>query len=72
MQEHAIYLTGKRVAARYGVSAMTRYRWEHDAKLGFPPPLIINNRKFWSVSDLEAWERRRSSFCSISVGNTTS
>jgi predicted DNA-binding transcriptional regulator AlpA len=59
MGDQAQYLSGKKVAARYGVSAMTRYRWEHNAKLGFPQALIINNRKFWSVTDLEAWERLR-------------
>jgi predicted DNA-binding transcriptional regulator AlpA len=59
MQEQPNYLTAKRVAARYGISSMTRYRWEHHPTLSFPKPLIINGRKFWSLPALEQWERRR-------------
>lgn len=59
MPKQAQFIPAQSVAARYGVSAMTRYRWERDAKLGFPRPIIINKRKFWAVADLEAWEGTR-------------
>jgi hypothetical protein len=48
-----------RVAARYGVASRTVERWQQDPKLEFPKPLVINTRKYWSVRDLESWERRQ-------------
>jgi predicted DNA-binding transcriptional regulator AlpA len=44
---------------RYGVSGVTLWRWENDAEINFPKPLIINNRKFYRRTDLEAWENSR-------------
>jgi predicted DNA-binding transcriptional regulator AlpA len=71
MPAQSQFITAKSVAARYGVSAMTRYRWERDAKLRFPRPIVINKRKFWAVPDLEAWENTRYSVAE-SFGNTSS
>ena len=53
------YLSGRKVDARYGTSPMTRWRWERNPTLGFPKPIIINGRKFWSQRALEEWERSR-------------
>jgi hypothetical protein len=53
------YLSGPKVDERYGTSPMTRWRWERSATLGFPKPLIINRRKFWSLRALKQWERSR-------------
>lgn len=53
------YLPTKRVLERYGVSAMTLWRWEREAILPFPAPLVINRRKFYSLPKIEAWERAR-------------
>ena len=55
------FLTGPKIDARYGISAMTRWRWQRDPKLGFPPPMKINGRKLWRLSELESWERSRTS-----------
>jgi predicted DNA-binding transcriptional regulator AlpA len=52
-------LPGPRVDARYGISAMTRWRWERSPTLDFPKPLKINGRCYWRISDLAAWERGR-------------
>jgi predicted DNA-binding transcriptional regulator AlpA len=68
MHAQTQYITGKKVDARYGISSMTRYRWQHNGKLSFPAPLLINRRKFWSVSALEAWEHSRSER-TISLGS---
>jgi hypothetical protein len=38
---------------------MTLWRWERDPLLGFPPPVVINSKKFFDVDELEAWERKR-------------
>ncbi|WFS06254.1 DNA-binding protein [Methylobacterium sp. 391_Methyba4] len=45
--------------ARYGVSDQTLWRWEKDAKLGFPQPLRINGRRYWRVAELQAFEIRQ-------------
>lgn len=50
------FLTAKQVQARYSISHMTLYRWEHDAEMGFPQPMIINRRKFYRIDALVAWE----------------
>lgn len=47
------------VAGRYGRNPRTIERWQQNAELGFPRPLIINARKYWLLEELEAWERRR-------------
>ena len=53
-----LYLPGPAVDRRYAISSMTRYRWQKSLNLGFPEPVVINGRKYWSIEDLEAWERR--------------
>lgn len=53
------YLPSAAVRARYGVSDMSLWRWLHDAKLGFPKPSRINGRRYWKITDLEAWEASR-------------
>jgi predicted DNA-binding transcriptional regulator AlpA len=45
------------VAARYGVTNRSIDRWMRSDTLNFPVPIYINSRKYWSVSDLETWER---------------
>jgi hypothetical protein len=48
-----------KVAQRYGVSQRTLERWEDDTELQFPKPVvIIHRRKYWSLRDLEVWERQ--------------
>jgi predicted DNA-binding transcriptional regulator AlpA len=51
------YLTGPQVDHRYGVSSMTRWRWLNDPELGFPQPLRIRGRLFFSLTEIEDWER---------------
>ena len=54
------YITRKALRARYGgISEMTLWRWEHDEKLGLPKALEINGRKYYALSEVEAWERQR-------------
>jgi predicted DNA-binding transcriptional regulator AlpA len=53
------FLTGPQVAARYGVTPMSIWRWLRDSHLGFPPPAMhINRLRYWREEDLIAWERR--------------
>ena len=59
MTTNSSFLPAAAVRARYGVSDMSLWRWTRDQKLGFPAPIRINNRRFWRLTDLEAFEARR-------------
>lgn len=51
------YITPKQIRARFGgISEMTLWRWEHDARLGFPKAVLINRRKYYDLAEIEAWE----------------
>jgi hypothetical protein len=56
---NSVRLPTVQVAKRFGVVPRTIERWQQDDRLGFPKPLTINLRKYWSLEDLEKWERRR-------------
>src|SRR6516164_3651625 len=47
------------VAQRYGVSTRSVDRWWKDSQLNFPQPIIVRQRKYWALADLETWERKR-------------
>jgi hypothetical protein len=54
-----VFLTAAQVRRRYGsVSAMTLHRWLRNPELGFCRPIVIGNRRYWRLSDLEHFERR--------------
>ena len=49
-----------RVADRYGVVPRTIARWKDDPRVDFPKPaLTLHGRDYWSLHDLEGWERAR-------------
>jgi hypothetical protein len=55
-------ITGKKLprrktCERYGVCDRTLTRWERDPRLNFPPPTIINGRKYDDEDRLTAWDR---------------
>ena len=61
MNKPDVYLTARQVRERYGnCSDMAIWRWLHDEKLNFPKPLVINARRLWKVTDLEAFEAQQS------------
>ena len=52
-------LSRRLVGQRYnGMCARTITRWVEDPRLGFPQPLIMNDRWFFRESELESFERR--------------
>jgi predicted DNA-binding transcriptional regulator AlpA len=53
------YLTALRVRQRYGITAMTLWRWQRNDALQFPQPIVINKRLYWDISDLESWDASR-------------
>jgi predicted DNA-binding transcriptional regulator AlpA len=44
------------VLKRYGISAMTLWRWDQDASLGFPKPIRIRGRKYRDERELDAFD----------------
>jgi predicted DNA-binding transcriptional regulator AlpA len=52
------YLTGPKVAERYGWSPMTTYRREKFDP-SFPKPVIIGNRKYFPEDALDAYDAAR-------------
>ena len=44
-----------------GISDMSLWRFLHDKKLGFPKPIYINRRRFWSHDELQQWLENRPS-----------
>ena len=40
-----------------GVSRMTLYRWQRDARVSFPAPVSINNRNYWRWGQVRAWKQ---------------
>jgi predicted DNA-binding transcriptional regulator AlpA len=49
----------RELCARYKVHARTIDRWLDDKELDFPDPIYINNRRYWRLRRLEAFERQR-------------
>ena len=55
-----VLLPDPAVAKRYGVHAITLRRWDQNPKLGFPPVIIVNNRRYREIAKLDAWDRKNS------------
>ena len=51
-----IYLNASKVRQRYGISDMALWRWIEDEKVAFPKPLGIGGRRYWRLSELNAFE----------------
>jgi hypothetical protein len=54
-------LPARAVWERFGICDRTLDRWLESATLAFPRPTIIRKRRYWYVSDLEAWDFGRAS-----------
>lgn len=54
------FLSYEQVAARYGISRQTLWRWRKDPALGFPETVQLGSGTIrWRVSDLEAYEQHK-------------
>ena len=52
------FLSRTHVAARYGVTPRTTYRWEEEGVLP-PPDRRVNNRDYWDEANLDKHDRKR-------------
>jgi hypothetical protein len=50
-------MSAREVLDRLGICNRTLTRWSEDESLGFPPPVIIRNRRYWPRQALANWER---------------
>lgn len=57
--EDETYLPMRRVAARFGVTRVTIWNWNNDARMAFPQPLYIGRRRYWKLSELLAFEQAK-------------
>lgn len=61
MSEHDTkqLLPTRLVCRRYGICDRTIARWERDANLRFPKPVVINRRKYFRADELDVFDRSR-------------
>lgn len=43
-------------ARRLGVTTRTLFRWTAQPDLNFPAPCLVNNRRYFSAAQLDAWQ----------------
>jgi predicted DNA-binding transcriptional regulator AlpA len=55
------------LARRFNVVPRTIERWLDDPRLAFPAPLRINGRRYWSLAEIESWERRKAAEAAAKV-----
>jgi predicted DNA-binding transcriptional regulator AlpA len=48
-----------RLSKRLGISAVTLWRWRHNAQLGFPKGRRINERVYFPWHEVAAWLERQ-------------
>jgi predicted DNA-binding transcriptional regulator AlpA len=61
LDENERLISAPRLCERHGVCAMTLWRRERDKALGFPAAIVINRRKYFRLTEIEAWERAQAS-----------
>jgi predicted DNA-binding transcriptional regulator AlpA len=49
------FISGPKLRAKLGISAVTLWRWRHDKEKGFPTPKVINGRLYFPVTAVSAW-----------------
>lgn len=52
-------LSASAVCGRYGICSRTLRRWMRQNELGFPRPMILNGRYYFSAREIIVWERTR-------------
>ena len=52
------FLTSNEVMARYSIVRRTLSRWIESPTMNFPQPVSINNRLYFTLSDLDAFDQR--------------
>lgn len=58
MKLETIYLSSAQVRARYG-SVSATWLTRRVRRDGFPTPVLFGSRRYWRITEIEAWERGR-------------
>jgi predicted DNA-binding transcriptional regulator AlpA len=53
------WINNKQTARLLGVTTRTVFSWSADKILNFPSPCRINNRRYFSRAEIEAWRTSR-------------
>lgn len=62
MTTNVVELIGRpQLAKRWNMSSRGLIRWENDPQLNFPKAIIIRNKNYFVVDEVEAWARQRAS-----------
>ncbi len=59
MHENTELIAQTPLAAMLNVSSKTIDRWSKDQRVGFPPPIIINGRKYRALKKVRSWMAAR-------------
>ena len=49
------FIPGPKLRAKFGISAVTLWRWRHDPATAFPAPKRINGRLYFPSDAVAAW-----------------
>jgi len=52
-------ISGPRLRAKLGISAVTLWRWRHDETSGFPAPKVIKGRLYFQSAAVNVWLARQ-------------
>jgi predicted DNA-binding transcriptional regulator AlpA len=52
-------ISGPKLRAKFGISAVTLWRWRHNKENGFPAPKVIHGRLYFPSDAVAAWLARQ-------------
>jgi predicted DNA-binding transcriptional regulator AlpA len=52
-------ISGPKLRAKLGISAVTLWRWRHDEACDFPAPKVINGRLYFPLAAVSDWLARQ-------------
>ena len=53
------FIPGPKLRAKFGISAVTLWRWRRDPENSFPTPKVINGRLYFPLGPVMAWLARQ-------------
>ena len=51
-----VWLPAPQLCKRHGISQMSLWRRMRDPKLNFPQPIIVSGRRYFRLTEIQAWE----------------
>jgi predicted DNA-binding transcriptional regulator AlpA len=63
------FISGPKLRAKLGISAVTLWRWRHAKASAFPAPKVINGRLYFSVGAVSDWLAKQPEAASAKAGS---